>query len=202
MNFTYELSVFETARTRNVVDDPLFCVAESDCVYESSTAVNVNTCDPPPPTTVACADTTAPFTVPSFGVTSTDTVSPASPFPATDRSSVSVSDAVEAVVFTATPSTFHTYVSDTVSPASASVLVAVAVRVAFVPGSAGANDTVAVGAVFWIVTAAEVTGALCSDPSLAVTRRLIASPLSPFPSVARFNVAVVPRAIGNPPLSH
>ena len=108
LNLTYELSVFDPARTRNVVDDPLFFVAESDCVYESSTAVNVNTCDPPPPTTVACADTTAPFTVPSFGVTSTDTVSPASPFPATDRSSVSVNDAVEGVVFTATPFTFHT----------------------------------------------------------------------------------------------
>ena len=115
---------------------------------ESSTAVNVNTCDPPPPTTVACADTTAPFTVPSFGVTSTDTVSPASPFPATDRSSVSVNDAVEAVVFTATPFTFHTYVNDTVSPASGSDRVAVAVNTSPVSGVVSDSETVAEGGLF------------------------------------------------------
>ena len=56
---------------------------------------------------MTCALTSVPLTVPSFGVTSTLTVSPASPLPATERSNVSVS-AVVSVVFRVVPLTFHT----------------------------------------------------------------------------------------------
>ena len=52
--------------------------------------------------------TVAPFTVPSFGVTSTRTVSLRLPLPATERSSVSVDAPEAAVVLTVTPFTFQT----------------------------------------------------------------------------------------------
>jgi hypothetical protein len=47
------------------------------------------------------------------------------------------------------------------------------------------------GALFWIVVAPDVDGADEAVPSDAVTRTVIASPLSPFPAVARFSVAPV-----------
>ena len=102
-------------------------------------------------------------TVPSFGVTVTATVWPLLPWPASDRSNVSVRDVV-VVVCCVTPSTFQTYVRLTVS-LSASASVAVAVRVAFVLGEWSFDETVAVGAVFRIVTGADVTGAEVAVPS-------------------------------------
>ena len=54
------------------------------------------------------SDAAVPAAVPSCGVTSTLTVSPPSPFPASARSSVSVRELEPAVVFTVTPSTFQT----------------------------------------------------------------------------------------------
>ena len=58
-------------------------------------------------TTVCWALTAVPSTVPSFGVTSTLTMSPASPLPATQRSKVSVS-AVVVWVRLVVPLTRHT----------------------------------------------------------------------------------------------
>jgi hypothetical protein len=52
--------------------------------------------------------TMAPSSLPSFGVTSTDTVWPLSPSPAPARLSVSVSEAVPEVVLRVTPFTFQT----------------------------------------------------------------------------------------------
>ena len=49
-----------------------------------------------------------PSALPSFGVTSTVTVSPALPLPACARSSVSVSELVPGVDLTVTPFTFQT----------------------------------------------------------------------------------------------
>jgi hypothetical protein len=58
--------------------------------------------------TVAGALAGEPDRVPSEGVTSTVTVSPASPWPGTDRSKVSVVEEVPEVVFWTVPFTFHT----------------------------------------------------------------------------------------------
>jgi len=58
--------------------------------------------------TSAEAAATAPSAKVSFGVTSTVTVWPLSPWPAGPRSKVSVSELVAAVVFTAVPFTFQT----------------------------------------------------------------------------------------------
>src|SRR5207248_11181320 len=92
--------------------------------------------------TVAVAETVAPLTVPSFGVTSTVMVSPALPLPGALKSKESVRLLVLAVVFLGVPFTFHTKVSVTLSP-SASALVAVAASVSFVPGEDVLRLTVA-----------------------------------------------------------
>ncbi len=150
--------------------------------------------------TVAESVTGAPSTVPSFGVTVTLTLCPLLPLPASDRSNVSVSDVV-VVVCRVEPSTFQRYVSVTVSP-SRSVFVAVAVSVAFVLGVWSLSATVALGAVFRMVTGDEVSGTEVSEASETVTRTRIRSPLSPFPAVARFRVGVVAPAISIPFFVH
>src|SRR5215217_6080532 len=77
-------------------------------------------------TTVADALARAPERLPSDGVTWTDTASPGSPLPASERSKVSVVLAVFDVVRRIVVPTRHTYVSVTASP-SRSLVVAVAV---------------------------------------------------------------------------
>src|SRR5262245_850108 len=118
--------------------------------------------------TVADADTIVPLTVPSFGVTSTDRVSPLFA-PTVDMLSVSVRLELAAVVLRTTPFSFQTYVRVTGS-ASASARVAVAVTTCVGDTVVAFRLTVAVGAALRIVTAAEVTGALVNVASLAVTR--------------------------------
>jgi hypothetical protein len=58
--------------------------------------------------TVAESLTVEPLAAPSPGVTSTETVSPLSPWPAPERSSVSVAEAEPAVVLTTVEPTFQT----------------------------------------------------------------------------------------------
>ncbi len=101
--------------------------------------------------TVTESLTAAPLTVPSFGVTSTLTTSPALPLPEADVSKVSVSEEEPDVVWRTVPLTFQTYVNVTGS-ASGSDFVAVAVRVASVVGDVGDNETVATGASFTAFT--------------------------------------------------
>src|SRR5215210_1158859 len=154
-----------------------------------------------PEPTGAASVTVGPESSPSLGVTATVTVSPVSPFPATETSNTSVVDVV-ACVRTVAPLTFQTYVSDTTSAASRSVFVAVAVSVPSVPTGFGDSDTVAVGAVLPTVTASAVTGPLVRAPSDAVTRTAMLSPLSPFPAGARLSVDVVAPAMSTPFFVH
>jgi hypothetical protein len=78
----------------------------------------------------------------------------------------------------------------------------VAVNVAFVAGAWLFSATVATGGEFRIVTELDVRGALALTPSLAMTRSVIWSPLSPFPAVARFSVAFVAPAMFTPFFVH
>ena len=105
------------------------------------------------------------------------------------------------VVLRVTPFTFHVYVSRTVSP-SMSARVAVAVRISLSCGLFLFSETVAVGAVFAMVTALEVSGLPSRDPSLPRTRRLIWSPLFPLLAPDRFRVALVAPLMFEPFLSH
>ena len=89
----------------------------------------------------------------------------------------------------------------TASP-SASAFVAVAVTTAPVVGAAGASDTVAVGAVFATVRAAEVTGAEGAVPSSPVTRTVIASPFEPLPASERSSADAVSPGRSVPFLRH
>jgi len=85
---------------------------------------------------------------PSFGVASTEIVSPLLPFPATERSNVSVADALvfdgDVNVRFVTPFTFQTNVT-VVASLSGSLFDAVAVNVWFVVGGSGVMFTLAVG---------------------------------------------------------
>ena len=58
------------------------------------------------------------------------------------------------------------------------------------------------GALLTTVTAAEVTGALLTVPSLTVTRTSIWSPRSPLPAVARFSVEPVAPTMSRPARRH
>ena len=102
--------------------------------------------------TVAWEVAGVPSATPSFGVTSTETVSPLSPLPAMPRPNVSVRAVLLVNVRLTAPFTFQTKVSETACP-SESALVAVAVSVSFVFGAFELSETVAVGSVF--------AGALC-----------------------------------------
>jgi hypothetical protein len=117
-----------------------------------------------------------PLTVPSFGVTSTEIVSPWSPFPGCERSNVSVSELELEVVFLTTPLTFQTYVSVTGSP-STSALVAVAVSVSFVCGLWVFSETVAVGALFATVTVFDFSVPMRPGASVGVASAVMTSPL-------------------------
>src|SRR2546425_13105364 len=117
---------------------------------------------------IAAADTMAPLSVPSFGVTSTVIVSPLLPLPATLRSKVSVRLLDPAVVFFVPPLTLHAEVGVAASP-SASAFVAVAVTVSFVLGLLVLRLTVAVGALFTTVAVAEAT-APSTVPSFEIGR--------------------------------
>src|SRR3989442_1107787 len=98
---------------------------------------------------------------PSDAVTEYEIESPLSPLPAV-------------------PLTFQTYVS--VAPsASASDGFAVAVTVSSVLGLA-VMETVAAGAEFATVTAADVSAVPFAVPSLGVTATVMSSPLSPLPA--------------------
>ena len=89
----------------------------------------------------------------------------------------------------------------TVSP-SVSAFVAVAVSVAVVEGAAGASVTVALGAVFAIVTAVDVDGVELAVPSFPVTRTEIVSAFEPLPVTERLSVAAVSPARSTPFLRH
>ena len=131
----------------------------------------------------------APSAVPSFGVTVALIVSLLSPWPGCERSSVSVVELVPLVVLTVVPLTFQTYVSVTPS-ASASDGFAVAVTVSSVFGLA-VSETVAAGAEFATVTAADVSAEPLAVPSFGVTATVMSSPLSPLPAADRSRVAPV-----------
>ena len=134
---------------------------------------------------------------PSETVARTAIVSPLSPWPGCDRSSVA---AVAPEM--STPPESHWRADVNVSP-SASVAASVKVSVSFVLGAAWSIDNEPiVGAELRIVTSAEVVGADGSVPSEAVTRTEIASPLSPWPVCERSSVAAVAPAMSTPSRSH
>ena len=89
----------------------------------------------------------------------------------------------------------------TVSP-SASLLVAVAVSVSFVPAGSGESATVAAGREFWTVTAAEESGAEPVLPSFATTSTVTSSPRSPLPAWERSRVAPVAPGMSLPSSRH
>ena len=80
--------------------------------------------------------------------------------------------------------------------------VAVAVSVALVEGEWSSSDTVAVGAVFRMVTGADVTAGEAATPSETLTRTRITSPLSPLPATERSSVASVAPAMSVPFFVH
>jgi hypothetical protein len=92
-------------------------------------------------------------------------------------------------------------VSVTVSP-SASACVAEAAIVSFVPTGTAGSPTVAVGAELSTVALADVSGAELAVPSVATTRTLIASPLSPLPAWERSSVELVAPAMSTPLRRH
>ncbi len=134
--------------------------------------------------------TAVPSAVPSLGVTSTRTVSPGSPLPASERSNVSVSG----VAF---DEGAHGRAVDPPHEGQADrVAVGVGLGRGGRDGGAGARvgrgerdrgDRCRVGT----VTGLEVTARSWRVPSETVTRTRIRSPRSPLPAVARLSVAPV-----------
>src|SRR4051812_36009773 len=106
-------------------------------------------------TTVAVAVAGVPA-VPSDGVTCTGTLSPASPLPEIARSKLSLVAVVFEVVLRVVVPTRQTYVRVTGS-ASRSVVVTVAVTIAFASGDDESRTTDALGGLLPIVIAADVT---------------------------------------------
>ena len=132
--------------------------------------------------TTADADAVALCRVPSDATSSTETVCPLSPLPATERSNED--DALgPLVVARTTESTLHVNVYVSASP-SASDDVAVALMTWFVVGDVMSIATPVVGAASATTTDA-VAGALVVCPSEAVTRTAIVSPRSPCPAIER-----------------
>ena len=70
------------------------------------------------------------------------------------------------------------------------------------PGVWSSSATVALGAVFRMVTGDDVSGVDESDASDTVTRTRIRSPRSPFPAVARLRVGFVAPGMSVPFLVH
>ena len=135
--------------------------------------------------------TTLPLAVPSDGMTDTAITSPASPLPATDRSSVSVVEVVEDVVVSGEPFSDHANVHVMGSPSASAGLETVAVIVASLLGVAGVIATEAsVGAE--LATVAEAAAAVPEAvPSEGVTETATTWPRSPLPAAERFSESVV-----------